>query len=118
MPRKPTGDATLEAEIERAMRPYRNLLPPEMQEVFENLIVMAFTEHPVGRIHLERLRPPPVTGRSGPRAILNDTAAPEDRPSLHDRARSGEAPPDHAGAGGVRGAARSRRKPGGRGGGR
>jgi hypothetical protein len=117
MPRKPTGDATLEAEIERAMRPYRSLLPPEMQEVFENLIVMAFTEHPVGRTHLERLRPQAVTGKSGPRAALTETGAQPDHPTLHPDARSGEAPPNHAGAGKGRGSARSQRKPGGRGGG-
>ena len=77
MPREPTGDPVLEAEIERAMRPYRSLLPPDMQDVFEDILVMAYTEHPVGRAILARLRPQRVTSESGPRAILDDAGPAE-----------------------------------------
>jgi hypothetical protein len=75
------------------MVPYRPLLPPEMQDVFEDLIVMAFTEHPVGQAILARLRPRVEPSGSGKRAILSDVekAAPgSDRASPEGR-RGGEA---------------------------
>jgi hypothetical protein len=108
MPRNPTGDAHLDAEIDRAMIPYRPLLPPEMQDVFEGLLVMAFTEHPVGQAFLTRLRPRVEPSGSGKRAILGDAekATPE----------SDRASPDSRRGGDARRARSSHRAPGGKGG--
>jgi hypothetical protein len=113
MPRKPTGDATLDAQIDRAMRPYRSLLPPEMQDVFEDLVVMGFREHPVGQALLERLRPSPATHESGPRDTLKDMGIPDDRASVREKTATGDSLPGHAR--GKRGAESSRSKPRGRG---
>jgi hypothetical protein len=90
------------------MVPYRPLLPPEMQDVFEDLLVMAFTEHPVGQAVLARLRPRVEPSGSGKRAILSDAekAMPESDRASSERGRGGEA----------RRARSSRRTPGGKGG--
>lgn len=110
MPRKPTGDDVLEAEIERAMRPYRRLLPPEMQEVFEDLLVMAYTEHPAGQAILGRLRPRAEPGGSGPRAVFNDPEA------SNEPASEGTSSTTSGRGGERRGARGSRGTPGGSGG--
>jgi hypothetical protein len=110
MPRKPTGDAVLEAEIERAMRPYRALLPAEMQEVFEDILVMAYTEHPAGQRILGRLRPHAEPGGSGRRAIvkeLGDGEEPRADSASQKSARGDE----------IRGTQSSHRAPGGKRGG-
>ena len=91
MPRKPTGDPVLEERIEHAMRPCRSLLPEDMQEVFEDILVMAYTEHPMGQAILRRLRPQATVSRSGPRPIV------EDGPSDEERVPHGHASGDAAG---------------------
>lgn len=92
MPCKPTGDSHLDAEIDRAMVPYRSLLPPEMQEVFEDLLMMAFTEHPVGQAILSRMRPRAAPNGSGKRGILDDAekVTPESDPASRGHTLHGE----------------------------
>lgn len=105
MQRKPTGDPVLDAEIERAMRPYRDLLPPEMQEVFEDMLVAAYTEDPRGKAIVAGLRERVVPGKSATRAIVSEGGAPN------------EARPDDASQAGARGGKRGTRgSPGGKGG--
>ena len=91
MQRKPTGDPVLDAEIERAMRPYRGLLPPEMQEVFEDMLVAAYTEDPRGKAILAGLRERVAPGKSASRAIVSEEGVP------------GEGQPDGVSRGGGRG---------------
>jgi hypothetical protein len=52
------------------MKPYRSILPREMQETFEDILVMSFTEHPVGQALLARTRPRAEPSGSGSRAII------------------------------------------------
>jgi hypothetical protein len=62
---KRADDPVLEAEVERAIEPYRALLPPEMLEVLRGLVEMAYLEHPYGQRILHHLRPPPRMSESG-----------------------------------------------------
>lgn len=62
---QPDEDPTLHAELERALEPYRELLPPEMLEHFRETLADALTTHPVAARLLERVRPPPVVAISG-----------------------------------------------------
>src|SRR5262245_2801914 len=61
----PAEDPVLEAELDRALRPYRDLLPPEMLRHFRETLADALTTHPVGSRLLERVKPPPVVAKSG-----------------------------------------------------
>lgn len=49
-------DPLLAAEIERAIEPYRGLVPPQMLLVLRNIARMSLTEDPLGRQLLERMR--------------------------------------------------------------
>jgi hypothetical protein len=50
-------DPTLEAELDRALAPYAELLPPEMLAHLREALGDALTTHPVGLSLLERVRP-------------------------------------------------------------
>jgi hypothetical protein len=49
-------DPVLAAEMERALRPYEGLVPPQMLLVLRDILRNALTEHPVGRTLLDRVR--------------------------------------------------------------
>jgi hypothetical protein len=51
------GDPVLEAQIERALEPYRAFLSPETLDVFRAFLADALTTHPVGSSLLARVRP-------------------------------------------------------------
>ncbi len=55
---EPPDDPALEAELARALDPYRDLLTPELQDELREILADALTTHPVGSRLLERLRPP------------------------------------------------------------
>ena len=59
----------LEAEVERALAPYRALLTPELLEVFRDELILALIEDPAGAALLQRVRPVAMVSVSGPRAI-------------------------------------------------
>jgi hypothetical protein len=61
--------AVVDAEIERALAPYRDLLSPEELEEFRDALQDLLTTHPVANELVRRLRPPPVVGVSGERAF-------------------------------------------------
>lgn len=58
-------DSILKAEVERAVAPYRRILPPEavaaMSEALEHILLT----HPVGAALLDRVRPQAAPDRSG-----------------------------------------------------
>lgn len=70
---QPEEDPALRAELERALEPYRELLPPEMLQHFRETLADALTTHPVAARLLERVRPQPVVVASGE---LDETGAP------------------------------------------
>lgn len=72
------ADPDLEAEIERALAPYRDLLPPERLADFRAELEDALRTHHVGKRLLDATRPPPVVTRSGDRPVegaLDDASA-------------------------------------------
>ena len=58
-------DPVLEAELARALAPYRELLSPELLAELRETLADALTTHPVGSALLDWLRPAPVVARSG-----------------------------------------------------
>src|SRR5262245_30420659 len=54
--RSPSDDPVMDAEVEHAIAPYRDLLPPEALEVIRATIIQAYQEHPMGRRILDHLR--------------------------------------------------------------
>ncbi len=50
-------DATLEAELDRALAPYADVLPPDTLASFREALADALETHPVGSRLLERVRP-------------------------------------------------------------
>lgn len=82
-------DPILNAEVENAIAPYRDLLPPEMVDVLRATVLQAYTEHPCGQRILQGLREDAATtnasdtvpivrpdeGRSGEAAALAPAAA-------------------------------------------
>jgi hypothetical protein len=60
----PPEDPTIEAELDRALEPYRDLLPAEMLAELRETLGDALATHPVGARLLERVKPPPVVVRS------------------------------------------------------
>jgi hypothetical protein len=77
MTTKRAHDPTLEAEVERAMKPYKKLLPPHMQAAFRDNLRRALTEHPKGKALLDRVRPPPIVTQSGDR-VKEGASVPEE----------------------------------------
>jgi hypothetical protein len=61
----PPADPTLEAELDRALDPYRELLPPDLLAAMRETLADTLTTHPVGARLLARVRPPPVVVHSG-----------------------------------------------------
>jgi hypothetical protein len=64
MTAKRAHDPVLEAEVERAMKPYKKL-PRHIQAAFRDNLVRALTEHPKGKALLNSVRPPPIVAESG-----------------------------------------------------
>jgi hypothetical protein len=62
---EPPVDPTLEAELDRALDPYRELVPPDLLAAMRETLADALTTHPVGARLLARVRPPPVVAQSG-----------------------------------------------------
>ena len=58
-------DPVLEAEIERALAPYKALLPPDMLEVFRAELERALTQDPVGKRLLRAVKPTQAVDHSG-----------------------------------------------------
>jgi hypothetical protein len=66
----------LEAEIERALTPYRDLVTPELLEIMRGELERALTKDPVGQALLKQVRPPPVVDQSGDVATREAEASP------------------------------------------
>ena len=62
---EPPADPALEAELDRALEPYRDLLEPDLLAAMRETLADALTTHPVGSRLLARVRPPPTVARSG-----------------------------------------------------
>ena len=60
-----TVDPNVTATVERALDPYREILSPEMLEVFREELTEAMTEHPVAKTLTSRLRERPAPNRRG-----------------------------------------------------
>ena len=58
-------DPNVTATVERALDPYREILSPEMLEVFREELTEALTEHPVAKTLTNRLRDRPAPNRNG-----------------------------------------------------
>lgn len=63
----PPDDPIVVAQVERALAPYRGLLPPEAREACEEVLVMVLTTHPEVAPMVNRLRRAVAVQRSGPR---------------------------------------------------
>jgi hypothetical protein len=87
MTTKRAHDPVLEAEVERAMKPYKKLLPPKMQAVFRENLVRALTQDPKGKALLDKVRPGPLVTESG--KVLKEGAEAQDS----ERAASSGEPP-------------------------
>src|SRR5262249_41219548 len=79
-PQEPTMNATskdpvLEAELERALAPYRDVLPPDVLEEFRDALEDALNTHPVGSLLLKRLQPPPAAPYESEERERSDGAA-------------------------------------------
>lgn len=62
---EPTTNPFLEAEIERALAPYVDLLAPEALAEFRDALLDALTSHPVATDLVRRLAPAPEVASSG-----------------------------------------------------
>ena len=76
MTTKQAHDPVLEAELDRAMKPY-NHLPRAMRKAFRDNLRRALTEDPKGKALLDRVRPPPIVTESGdvPKEGAEDAAS-------------------------------------------
>ena len=73
---KPSDDPFLDAQVERAMAPYRAMgLSIELLAEMERLLRFALTEHPTGKHLMKRMRPI-VVEQSGPKAAEEANGAP------------------------------------------
>jgi hypothetical protein len=63
----PPDDPIVLAHIERALAPYRDLLPEEAREACEEVLVMVLTTHPEVAPMVNRLRRAAAVQRSGTR---------------------------------------------------
>lgn len=59
-------DALLDAQVERAMAPYRDMLPPEALAEMRDALSDFLATHPAALRLMARLRPPPAVQFSGP----------------------------------------------------
>jgi len=62
-------DPFLEAQVERALAPYRPMLTPELAEVFRDELILALVEHPEGSALLRSVRPVAMVTESGTQEI-------------------------------------------------
>jgi len=69
------SNPVLDATVERALAPFRGLLPPEVLEEFRDTMADALTEHPVSKELLNRLRERRVPDESGDEPALGASAA-------------------------------------------
>lgn len=81
----PPDDPIVVAHVERALAPYRDLLPQEDLAACEEVLVMMLTTHPEIAPMVDRLRRAPVVQRSGTRPRdaarpAQEAAAPAARP--------------------------------------
>jgi hypothetical protein len=70
MPNEPSEDPSLydafiEEHVERALAPYRGVLPPEVLSAFADELWIFLTTHPVAERMLSRIRPREVLATSG-----------------------------------------------------
>jgi hypothetical protein len=63
----PPDDPIVVAHVERALAPYRDILPPEAREACEEVLVMVLTTHPEVAPMVNRLRRAAAVQRSGTR---------------------------------------------------
>jgi hypothetical protein len=61
----PTDDPLVEAEIDRALAKYRDLVSPERYAAMRDALADVLTMHPLASRMVHRLRPPPVVDQSG-----------------------------------------------------
>ena len=61
----PTDDPIIEAELDRALLKYRNLVSPERYAAMRDALADVLTMHPLATRMVNRLRPPPVVDKSG-----------------------------------------------------
>jgi hypothetical protein len=59
-------EAQIEAQVERAMAPYRDMLPPEALAEMREMLSDFLATHPVAVRLMARLRPAPTVEVSGP----------------------------------------------------
>lgn len=62
---EPPADPTLEAELDRALDPFRDRIAPDLLAAMRETLADVLTTHPVGARLLARVRPPPAVARSG-----------------------------------------------------
>jgi hypothetical protein len=67
-----TDDALLEAQVERAMAPYVDMLPPEALDEMRAILSDFLATHPVASRLMARLRPAPVVEATT--AVGNETS--------------------------------------------
>jgi hypothetical protein len=70
-----TDDPFIEAEIERAIAPYRALLAPDALDEFRDALRDALTAHPVAVDLVGRLRPRAAVAESGDVVAGGSTSA-------------------------------------------
>ena len=61
----PAEDPELTAELDRALAPYEQLLPPEMLAAYRDLLADALTSHPIGSLYQKRAREAKAPESSG-----------------------------------------------------
>ena len=78
-----TADTILHRAVERALRPYRDLLPPDALEALREQLFEDLAEHPVTTNLVRRLRPPPAVPESDEVAVdaRGNVLAPTDTPA-------------------------------------
>lgn len=83
------ADPVLEAEVERALLPYRSLLPPELLEEMQRLLRLGATTHPYPTQLMRQIRPPANVEESGEVGIGAELAKPSTMPPISEPVSSG-----------------------------
>jgi len=68
-------DPLIAAELERALAPYKKLVPPKMLEIYRGILRDALTQHPVGKALVDRVRdlerrPRPMSGEKTKEGVV------------------------------------------------
>lgn len=79
LPETPLSDPLLEAEVERAVAPYRGKVSAEMLDHYRDRLREALLFHPVGRRLLNRVRPVPTLQNSD--NVVGRDASPHEAPA-------------------------------------